>query len=906
VLADDPPPSEALLADGTIVTIRPLVAGDHPAVRELHERASERSRWFRFFSAGSAPVAAYVDHLFGEAAPTAFVVERGDVMIGIGTAEPVSDEVEEVAFLVDDRWQGRGAASLLLEQLADDARHRGISRLSAEVMADNHQMLAVFLDAGFEVTRTSRHGVTTVSLDPDAGVGLTEATTAREVVSERRSLAPLMTPGSVVIMGVRRDGTGVGAAVLAAVRHSGYRGTLAVVHPSGEPVAGLPTSRHVGDLPDVPDLAVVTAPGPAALAAVTDAAQAGVGAAVVLSSGFDELDRRGATLQRDMLRVARDHSMRLVGPNCLGVVLNAPGVRLNATFQRFLPPPGGLALAAQSGGVGIVLLDLAERRDLGVRCFLSLGNKADVSGNDLLAAWRDDPSVTVAGLYLESFGNARKFARLARSFSERKPVLAVVGGSSSGGARAGASHTAAALTDTVGVQALFTQTGVIECHSAEELVETAAVLAEQPRPAGRRLAILSNAGGMGVLAADAADRAGLLVPSLSSESRRALAHHVHGTVGTTNPVDVGAAAAPEQVAAAAAVLLEPTEADALLVVLVDTEVSSTAESLRALAEVRGRSPDQPVVVVSLGRTSVPREASPGETAPLTELPSIEAAVRALAHAADHAEWCRTPHGVTTRRVPERLRATHERIERLLASRGEGFLDPADTADLLGPYGALPVGEVARGAAEAVAAATAIGFPVAVKSAAAEVVHRTERGLVRVGLTDADQVGDALRAFSHELRLPDGETAVWVQPVRRGVELALGLARDPTFGPLVMVAAGGIATDALADRSFLLPPFDERDVRRALRSLRVAPLLEGVRGTPPADTDAVVGLVTGLGELALEAPEVAEVDLNPVLAHADGCDVIDAKLRLTAAVGSDDGLLRQLRPQPGRRQRPVGS
>jgi acyl-CoA synthetase (NDP forming) len=311
-----------------------------------------------------------------------------------------------------------------------------------------------------------------------------------------------------------------------------------------------------------------------------------------------------------------------------------------------------------------------------------------------------------------------------------------------------------------------------------------------------------------------------------------------------------------------------------------------------------------VVLVSLGRTGVPRESSPGEAPRLTELPSIEAAVRALAHAADHAEWCRAPHGATTRRVPERLRATHERVARLLADRGEGFLGPAETADLLGPYGALPVGEVVRGTAEAVAAATALGFPVAVKSAAPEIVHRTERGLVRVGLTDAEQVGDALGAFAHELRLPDEEIAVWVQPVRRGVELALGLARDPTFGPLVMVAAGGIATDALADRSFLLPPFDERDVRRALRELQVAPLLEGIRGTPPADTDAVVELVSGLGELALEAPEVAEVDLNPVLVHADGCDVIDAKLRLATPAGSDDGLLRQLGPQPRRRRRPA--
>ena len=890
--------ADVLLADGTVAVIRPLTRFDHAELLALHLRASDRSRWLRFFSAGTATAEAYVEHLGTSPTTTALGVEVAGTLVAVGTAEPVGDDAEEVAFLVADEWHGRGIASHLLEQLAADARVRGVSRLTADVLVENHQMLNVFLDVGFTTTRSSRNGVTTVTLDPNATGSFVAAATSREALSEHTSLAPLLAPRSAALVGVRRDGTGVGAAVLASIRAAGYTGSLVAVHPSAESVGDLPTFRRIGDIPQPPDLVIVAAPGEAALSAVTDAATAGVRAAVVLSSGFHETGRHGADLQRRMLEVAREHSMRLVGPNCLGVVLNDPAIRLNATFQRFLPPPGGVAFAAQSGGVGIVLLDTAQRRDLGVRCFLSLGNKADVSGNDLLSAWRDDPEVTVAGLYLESFGNARKFARIARSFGERKPLLAVVGGRSAGGARAGASHTAGALTGAVSVQALFTQAGVVECQGADELVETAAVLAEQPRSAGRRLGILSNAGGMGVLAADAADRSGLLVPALSHASRHRLEGLVSGTVGTSNPVDVGAGASPAQLAGAADVLLAAEEVDAVLLVLVGTEVTDSEHSLREVAQVRRQHPDKPVVVVPLGGVTVPPDLrGSGENPRMTTLPSVEAAVRSLAHVARYEQWRRAPRAAPPSGSAARVRAVHERARWLLATRGEGFVELEDARSLVQPFGVSPLGNVVHGVSAALDEAARVGYPVAVKPALPDVVHRTERGLVRVGLTSPARTAEAVRWLAAEVRLPEEAVPIWVQPVRHGVELALGIARDEMLGSLVMVAAGGVNTDVLADRTFLMPPIDGGDADHALRSLRCFPLLLGHRGSPPVDLDAVRDLVTALGQLAVEVPEVAELDLNPVLAHDQGLDVIDLKLRLAAPPEEQhDGNLRELRPR----------
>ena len=520
--------------------------------------------------------------------------------------------------------------------------------------------------------------------------------------------------------------------------------------------------------------------------------------------------------------------------------------------------------------------------------FVSLGNKADVSGNDLLAAWIDDQNVTAAALYLESFGNALKFSRLARRFARRKPLLAVVGGSSAGGRRAGASHTAAAASPAVGVEALFAQAGVIRCNSAEAMGRAALLLAEQPLPQGRRIAVVSNAGGLGVLAADAADQAGLSVPELSPALRTRLGPHLAGTAGSSNPVDLGAGASAAQLVGVIEPLLASEEVDTLLVVVVPTSLAPTEPLMEATTTVRARHPAKLVVLVGLGGIGA---ALPG----VTVFHAVDHAVEAIAASCRYAEWRRVPNAELPAHDPDRAALARSRARALLAREGSSrWLHFDEATHLLDLYGLGAVGGMAESSREASHLAGDVGFPVAVKVADPDVVHRTDRGLVRVGLRSPTDVVRAVHDFARELRLGD-EVPVLVQPVVTGVEVALGVVRDPGFGAMVMVAAGGVATGLLDDRAFLLPPFTRQDAARAIRSLRIWPLLEGYRGTSHADTQGLESLLVGLGDLVTDVPEVAELDLNPVMCSASGDVLVDVKVRLAEADQMDIGVPRQLRP-----------
>ncbi len=888
--------ADVLLADGSIAVIRPLSIEDHDQVHALHEQVSEQALRMRFFSVGRAAAHRYVDHVLHDL-PLAMVLEQQGRVLALATAEPVARETAEVSFLVEDGRHGLGIGSLLLEHLAAAARDQGIATFVAQVLLENRAMLDVMTDAGFTMTKKLDDAVIDVRLDTALTATGRAAADARDRRAEARSLHPLLHPRGVVVCGVRGDGHGIGRAVLDNIRSGGYAGPLHVVHPRARDIDGTPAVSSFADVPGPVDLAVIAVPAERVLGIVEDAAAAGVPAAVVISSGFQELGADGARLQRELAALARARNIRVVGPNCLGVMSNHAEVLLNATFTGCVPPAGGLAVATQSGGVGIVLADLARELGVGIGSLVSLGNKVDVSGNDLLAAWTDDPQVTACALYLESFGNARKFARIARRFAERKPLMAVVGGRSDGGRRAGASHTAAAATPAVGVAALFAQAGVIGCDGAEDLAATALLLTREPLPGGPRLGIVSNAGGMGVLAADAAATCGLTVPELSPATRTSVSDHVLGTTGTSNPVDAGAAAAPEDLAAIVKAVLASGEVDAVLVEVVETSLSDPAPALEAVAGVRAEHPDLPVVLVLQGTGhDLP------DTSGLTTYRSSSAAVRALGRAARYAAWLaeRTSDveadaaGAQASPSLETLLRHRSQAAGILASSAgpDGWVGAAAASDLLEGYGLQPAGIVARGAGAVTSAAESIGFPVAVKVADGDVVHRTERGLVRVGLASAEAVQKAVTSFERELGRTD--VPVLVQPMSAGVELALGVVRDPSIGPLVMVGAGGVHTDILRDRVYLLPPLRPSDVRRSLRGLRCWPLLEGFRGSPPVDVDGLVELVLACGRLAEEVPLVAELDVNPVMVSETGCRLVDVKLRLAANHSAAGDEPRQLR------------
>lgn len=891
-----PASADVLLADGTVAIVRPLRPDDAAALHRLHDQVSDEAIRLRFFAPSRHAAHGYVDGLLARPDTLALVAEVRGTLVGLGTGEPMDELTCEVSFLVADDTRGQGVGTLLLEHLAALARDRGFTHLEADVLLENHAMLAVFTESGLSVTRSSDGSAVVVGLTTEAGAAVMAKADEREFRAESASLTPLLYPRSVAMVGARADGSGIGAGVLRAIRQGGFTGQVTAVHPRAEQVLGVPAYSTLSAVPGPVDLVVMCVPALAAADVLRDAATVGVRAAVVVSSGFAELGPDGAARQRELASTARSLGIRLVGPNCLGLLCNDPDVRLNATFQDAVPPPGGLAVASQSGGVGIVILDLAREIGLGVRTFVSLGNKADVSSNDLLAAWYDDPEVTAAALYLESFGNAVKFGRFARRFAERKPLLAVVGGRSSGGQRAGASHTASAASLAIGVSALFAQSGVIECTDAEELARTALLLSEQPLPRGRRLGIVSNAGGMGVLAADAAEELGLAIPEFSPALQARMAELVQGTTGTGNPVDAGAGAPPEAMADLVGAVLASGEVDALLLVPVATGVTDGRASLEAMLRVRAEHPDVPVVMVPLGGLDMPESAGPEYAGPAaTCYRTTASAVGALSRVVRYAKWLRAPHGVAINADEAVRRTVQRRAGELLAEAADGgWLTPDAASELLAGYGLEGLGETAVGADATMEVARRLGYPVALKVADPDVVHKTDRGLVRIGIGDDLAAAAAVADFFAEL----GAVApVLVQRMAQGVEVALGVVRDPSLGPLVMVATGGVATDVWDDRVFLVPPVTGADASRAVRSLRIWPLLEGYRGAPPADVAALEQMLVNLGRLAADVREVAELDLNPVMVGEHGCAVVDVKLRLAAPVGPDPAAPRQLRPLP---------
>ena len=891
-------PVDVLMADGRIARIRVVTAADRVALEGLHEGVSDESMRSRFFAVNRATARKYADHLTEpdqDPQPIALLAEYDGEVVAVASAEQGDLQSAEVAFLVADEAHGLGLATLLLEHLAAAARSLGIRRFTAEVLSANVAMGRVFRDAGFDVQSIVADGVTSLAMETAATDRAVAAADARERVAEARSLRPLLAPQSVAIVGVRRDGTGIGQAVLEDVRSNGFAGDLYVVHPKtpwpdgGEGWTCVPDFAAIGH---PVDLVIVAVPAEQVVAVGRAAAEAGTGALVVVSSGLGEMGEEGKRQQHELVDVARAHSMRVVGPNCLGMMVNTDDVQLNATFSRHLPRSGGLAVASQSGGVGIALLDAAKTSGLGLSYFVSLGNKADVSGNDLLAAWQDDDQVHAAALYLESFGNPRKFARVARRFSEHKPLLAVVGGRSDGGRRAGLSHTASAAAPAVGVEALFRHSGVIACRSVDELADTALLIDTQPMPPGPRVAIVSNAGGLGVLAADRASLRGLVVPEFSAELQAAVASCVSGTAAVTNPVDLGAGVAPAGFGQAVADVLTSGEVDAVLVVIAGTGISDTRAACSAAVEARRTTPDLPVLLVTVGEVELSPNASE-----LTSFRTVESAMDALANVATYATWRAAPTGDPRPVVPgvaARARTVISRPTRPGGSLHDGWLAVEDARDLLACFGVEGPTGVVTSAADAEFAASRIGFPVVLKIAEPNVLHKTDRGLIRAGLTSAEAVAEVVQAFAAELGRP--EFRVLVQPqVSGGVEVAVGVVSDASFGPLVMVAAGGVATDVWKDRVFLVPPITDVDAARAVRSLRIWPLLAGFRGSPPVDVASLEQVILAVGQLADELPEVAETDLNPVIVTPRGAQIVDVRIRVRTDVAVPDaGIPRRLR------------
>ena len=788
----------------------------------------------------------------------------------------------EVGFAVADDHAALGLGTVMLGQLAELAPAYGVSMFEAVVLPENHRMIGVFRESGFAVTTRSAVGEIEVefpvALDEHARRRFEEREHEAAIAAMRR----LLYPRSVAVIGASRRRGGIAAEVFHNLVATGFAGAVFPVNPTAEVVQSVTAFASVRDIPGEVDMAVIVVPGKAVLDVVRECGEKGVRSLVVISSGFAETGPRGVRLQAKLLDEVRRHGMRLVGPNCMGIMNTDPDVMLNATFAPHFPSAGSVAFMSQSGGLGLAIIEVAARLGLGLSYFMSVGNKADFSGNDLLEFCEDDAATKLVLLYLESFGNPRKFARLARRISMKKPIVAVKAGRTSAGARAAGSHTGAMLAASdITVDALFLQAGVVRTETLSEMFGVAALLSNQPVPRGGRVVVITNAGGPGILCADACEARGLevvaLPDALASRLRRALPPNA----AAANPIDMTAAASAAHYARTIEAVANSGIADSIVVIFVPPLVTDPTDVARALRDVSDKLGDR-VTLCSVFMSAEGLPVDLGER--FSRIPSFafpEEAAMALSRAATYGAWRAAPKGV----VPDLGGIDSDQVSAIL-SRGlaePGWLPVEEAAAVLAAYGvALVPWRLGASPTEVARAAADLRGPLALKAISPRLLHKSDAGGVALNLTGTRAVELAAKEMASALGGSSGLGFLVQQMAPPGVELLVGVVHDPLFGPVLACGAGGTTAELLADLEVRLTPVTDVDVRGMLSGLRTYRLLEGYRGNPGADIASVEDVLLRVGAMVDRHPEIVELDLNPVIAGPAGALVVDWRMRVAAA------------------------
>ena len=701
------------------------------------------------------------------------------------------------------------------------------------------------------------------------------------------SLDAIFRPRAVAVIGASRDRTSIGREILHNMIEYEFNGTIFPVNPNATTVHSLKCYPDVGSIPDPVDLAVIVIPRASVLEAVHQCGRKGVRGLVVITAGYKEVGGAGVRHEAELLEAVRSHGMRMVGPNCMGVVNTDPDVRLNATFAKAMPSAGGTAAGkigfiSQSGALGEAILANARDLNLGISMFASAGNKADVSGNDLLEYWEDDPSVSIILMYLESFGNPAKFTQIARRLTRKKPILAVKSGRSASGARAAGTHTGSLAGLDVAVESLFEQCGVIRAETIQEMFVYAQTLSKQPIPAGGRIGIVTNAGGPGILAADACESLGLTLPVLSDASLAGLRKVLPPEGTPNNPIDLIASAGGDRYEPAVRIALADESVEALLVIFVSPIMIDAHAVARAIASA-SRGSSKPVVTCFMGKVGWEegiRELE-GNGIPVYRFPELAAA--GLAAAVRY-------RGVLSRRegrqvIVESDRAAAASILARAAADGRRMLGMMEGFEVLKCYG-FPItpSRTVASAAEAIAFGLETGYPIVLKGDSPEVVHKTEKKAVRLDLRNGDEAGTAYTDLRKTLdRLDRSATIIAQKMIRGGKEVILGAFRDPQFGPLAMFGLGGIYVEVLKDVAFRVLPITDREAEEMVRGIRGFPLLAGTRGEPAADIAAIEQMLLRLSQLVTEQNVIDSLDINPFIVSEPGhpAFAVDVRVRLGA-------------------------
>jgi acyl-CoA synthetase (NDP forming)/GNAT superfamily N-acetyltransferase len=880
------------LRDGSTAHVRPVSPADEPALRTFLGGLSENSRWLRFFSLGinldkAAAMAAKGDRPEGYG----LIVTTGaeERVVAHAVFELERPDRAEVAFAVADEMQGRGLATVLIAHLAQVASARGVTTFTATVLPENRRMISVFRESGFPVhVRASPDGIE-LEFPTELGEDARRRFEDRDRVAAVAAVERVLKPRSVAVIGASRRPDSFGGAAFRHALDNGFRGELYPVNPNADFIGSRRASPSVKDTPGPVDLAIVAVPAETVPAVARECAEAGVAGLVVITAGFAEAGAEGAGRLAELLEACRASGMRLVGPNSMGVVNTDPSVALTGTFGRADVPSGTVGFVSQSGAFGAAAIDGMSRRGIGLSAFVSLGDKADLSSNDVLQYWEQDPATQVVALYLESFGNPRKFGRVARRVARAKPVLAVKAGRTSAGARAASSHTGAliaAADDTV--DALFASAGVIRCDGLDDLLDAAAVLAEQPTPLGGSVGIVCNARGPGVVCADACIDAGLSVATLSASTQEALRAALPPQTIVAGPVQLIASETPAGFRAAVERVAADDGVDAVIAIFVEHIATGAYEAAAALA---AAAPDLhtagiPLLTVFMTPGSLPeilregldrRADAPAAPIKVPTFRAPEAAARALGRAAAYGRYRARPP-VEPARVE---RVDGDAAAAVLAgslARGGGWLRPDEVAALLDAYGIGLVEQRRVGSiAAAEKAAVELGGPVALKGVAPGVVHKAQAGAVRLDLDGPTAVRRAAKDISARLAAAGtpAEDFLVQRMAGPGVEMLIGVLADERFGPVVACGAGGGTAEVLEDVAVRLAPLALEEAHEMIARLRSHALLERAR----ADIDALADIAVRVGALADAHPAIAELDLNPVMAGPRGAAVVDARVRV---------------------------
>ncbi len=895
----DPPsgyPSEweqdAVLRDGGTVRIRPIVPADAIALQAFVKNMSTESSYFRFFRVKRQLEPDEIEEFtnLDYDRQMAFVAIVDGELGGVGryNAKDCPDGFAEAAFTVADELQGKGIGTLLVYRISAYARAHDVRGFRAHVLADNHAMMRVFRNAGFAMKRDVDQGVYTIEIDTEQSDAVLAAEGRAEQISIAASVMPLFYPTSIAVIGASRDKSSIGGRLFNNIINADFNGPVYPVNPKASVVRSIHSYRSVTDIPGSVDLAFIVVHARFVNDVARECAQKGVRGVVVISAGFSETGERGARMERELLDIVRDAGMRMVGPNCMGLQNTDPAVSLDGQFGPVMPRAGNVSMSSQSGALGLAILDYATHLNLGISTFVSVGNKADIAGNDLLLFWEEDPNTDVILLYLESFGNPRRFSRIARRITKKKPIVAVKSGRTSAGARAASSHTGSLASLDVAVDALFRQAGVIRVSTLEELFDVTALLANQPVPKGDRVAVVTNAGGPAILAVDALESQGLTVPELSDELQATLRSFLSDDAAVTNPVDMIAAAGPEQYRLAIKTLVESDEIDALITLFIPVSQEHVSETSTAIREAGEATPDDKTFLcVYMHSGGAPSELSSLDVGfPTFSFP--ERAAKALRKATTYAEWLARPEGV----IPQFDDIDRERARGVIDAAIEGveedgvWLDPDSVDTILDSYGlTIPKARVVSTVEEAIGFWDEVGGSIVLKVISPSAVHKSDVGGVALDMAGARDITAAYGQVTGAVADPEG---VLVQEfVSGGHEVLIGMVEDPTFGPLIVFGLGGVFVELIGDVAFRIHPLTDLDAAEMISEVKSARLLEGYRGGEPGDIDAVVETLSRVSALIEDLPEIFEMDLNPVKVGTpgQGVRIVDARIKVRPTVGT---------------------